>query len=101
LSHEIQLNLYRILQEQFRNILNYANASTIEVNVLIHNNKLKMSVTDNGIGFHIKTVNKGIGFANIKRRAELFRGQLLIESSPGNGCKITVEIPLSESTTAR
>jgi PAS domain S-box-containing protein len=95
LSHEIQLNLYRILQEQLRNILNYANASLIEINVLIQNNKLKMSISDNGIGFHVGAVNNGIGFANMKRRAELFLGHLKIESSPGNGCKIIVEIPLS------
>ena len=86
ISLEIQLNLYRILQEQLRNILKYANATLIEVDVLIHNNNLKMRISDNGIGFNVDTVKGGIGLANMKRRAELFSGKFEIDSSPGNGC---------------
>ena len=98
LSQEIQLNLYRILQEQLRNIIEYAKASSIEVNVLIYNNKLKMQITDNGIGFNMDTVKKGIGLANMKRRTELFSGKFEIETSPGNGCTIILDIPLPKTT---
>jgi PAS domain S-box-containing protein len=93
-NSDIQLNLYRVLQEQLRNIQKYANASFIKIEVLIRNNKLKMHVSDNGVGFVVENVNGGIGFANMKRRVELFYGRLKIESSPGNGCKIAIEIPL-------
>ncbi len=93
---EIQLNLYRILQEQLRNILKYSNAAVIEIDVVIHNNKLTMRIADDGVGFDIKTVKKGIGLANIKRRAELFYGKCEINSSPGNGCEILIGIPLPE-----
>jgi PAS domain S-box-containing protein len=91
---EIQLNLYRILQEQLRNILKYANATTIQVDVLIYNNKLKMRILDNGVGFNVETVKGGIGLANMKRRAELFSGKFEINSFPGEGCIIAIEIPL-------
>jgi len=94
---EIQLNLYRILQEQLRNIQKYSKASVIEFDVLINNNKLKMRVSDNGIGFNVNTAKDGIGLANMKRRTELFSGKFAIESSPGNGCSISVEIPLQET----
>lgn len=97
ISLEIQLNLYRILQEQLRNIQKYAIATSIEVDVLIYNNKLKMRVTDNGIGFNTNTVKSGIGLANMKRRAELFSGKFQLVSSPGNGCTIAIEIPLLEA----
>lgn len=96
LSLEIQLNLYRILQEQLRNILKYAKATLIEVDVLIYDNKLKMRVSDNGAGFNVDTVKGGIGIANMKRRAELFSGKFEIDSSPGNGCFIVISIPLQE-----
>jgi len=96
LSMEIQLNLYRILQEQLRNILKYARATIIEVNMHIYNNKLKMEITDNGIGFDISAAKKGIGLANMKRRTELFFGKFEIISSPGNGCSIVIDIPLSK-----
>jgi PAS domain S-box-containing protein len=95
LNRDILLNLYRILQEQLRNISKYANATKLKVKVLIHNNnKLEMRVSDNGVGFDIKKIKGGIGLANIKRRAELFSGTIEIDSSPGNGCKIAIKIPL-------
>ncbi|MEI9947155.1 MAG: PAS domain S-box protein [Chitinophagaceae bacterium] len=91
---DIQQNLYRILQEQLRNIMKYSKASEIEVDMVIHNNKLKMRVADNGVGFNLMAVKKGIGLANIRRRAELFYGSSEINSSPGNGCEIGISIPL-------
>ena len=97
LSLEIQLNLYRILQEQLKNILKYAKATLIEVDVDINNNNLKMRISDNGIGFKVDTGKRGIGLANMKRRAELFSGKFEIESSPGNGCIIVINIPLQET----
>ncbi|MFC4232493.1 PAS domain S-box protein [Parasediminibacterium paludis] len=96
-SKEFQLNLYRILQEQLNNILKYAKASTISVQGMIEDNKLCLSIIDDGIGFNSKLVSTGIGLSNMKRRAELFGGELIIESELGKGCKLTVEIPLTET----
>ena len=96
ISFEIQLNFYRILQEQLRNILKYANATLIDVDVLIYKNTLKMSISDNGIGFNVEQAKGGIGLANMRRRAELFSGKFEIDSSPGNGCIIVIGIPLQE-----
>lgn len=98
IAQDIQLNFYRILQEQLRNIYKYAEATGIEVEVFIEVNNLKMRVFDNGVGFDMHAVKNGIGLANMKRRAELFSGKLIINSSPGNGCEIVVEIPLPEIT---
>ena len=84
------------MQEQLRNIIKYAKGSTIDVDVLIHNNKLKMRIADNGIGFEVTEVKSGIGLANMKRRAELFSGKIQVDSSPGNGCEIVISIPLNE-----
>jgi PAS domain S-box-containing protein len=97
IDRELQLNLYRILQEQLNNIFKYAKAEKIDVNVVLHNNKLKMQVSDNGIGFNIDKVKKGIGLSNMKRRAELFLGTLVVNSSEDNGCEIIVEIPFQET----
>ncbi len=96
MSLEIQLNLYRILQEQLKNILKYAKATLIEVDLIICNNKLKMSIADNGVGFDVATVKSGIGLANIKRRAELFSGNFIVESALGKGCIMLINIPLKD-----
>ncbi|MCW3089337.1 MAG: hypothetical protein JWP81_406 [Ferruginibacter sp.] len=96
ISLELQLNLYRVLQEQLRNILKYAKADEIRVEVSFANNMLIMSVADNGIGFNNNTAKGGIGLANMKRRATLFLGNFNVASSPGHGCKVTVTIPLPQ-----
>ncbi len=94
INAEIQLNLYRILQEQLKNILKYSKATEIEVDTHISNNIITMRIADNGIGFDPATVKKGIGLANIKRRAEIFDGKSRIISSEGKGCIIDIEIPI-------
>ena len=96
LHRDVQLNLYRILQEQLRNILKYAGATAIEVEVVIKRKNLVMRIYDDGAGFDIKTAKKGIGLANMKRRAELFSGKIDINSSPGKGCEVMVSLPLQE-----
>lgn len=95
-KREFQLNMYRILQEQLKNILKHAKATTIQVFGTIENETLKIAVVDNGIGFEISAVKNGIGLANMKRRAELFSGKFTIQSAIDKGCTLTVEIPLNE-----
>ena len=97
LGRELQLNLYRILQEQLKNILKYAGARSVEVDVIVYHNHLMMKISDNGVGFNTETVKGGIGMANMKRRTELFSGKFEIDSSPGNGCTIMIEIPLDKT----
>jgi PAS domain S-box-containing protein len=94
LSSELQLNLYRILQEQLQNIIKYANASEIEVSMRLIKNVLSLRIFDNGKGFNMETLNDGIGLQNIKNRAEIFSGFCIIKSSPGNGCELLIKIPL-------
>ncbi|WP_394767120.1 PAS domain S-box protein [Ferruginibacter sp.] len=91
---DIQLNLYRILQEQLNNIMKYAKATVIEVSLRLQSNAIQLRIYDNGIGFDTKHSKNGIGLSNIKKRSQLFSGNFFLNSSPGNGCEIIVEIPL-------
>lgn len=94
MGRDIQLNLYRILQEQLRNILKYAKATEIDISVIHYNNRLLMTISDNGVGFDVQKARRGIGLQNIKRRAELFSGSMEVISSPGNGCELVVRLPI-------
>ncbi len=94
---DVQLNLYRVLQEQLRNITKYAKATSVKINVDIDDTDLRMQIADDGVGFDVGAVNEGIGLANMRRRAELFQGNFEITSSPGNGCRVTITIPLKAS----
>lgn len=93
-NDEIQINLYRILQEQTKNILTYAGASTIEIAVKLIDNVVLLRIYDNGKGFDTKSKKSGIGLSNIKKRAESLSGKFILNSAPGKGCEIIVEIPL-------
>lgn len=94
INRDLQLNLYRILQEQLRNILKYADCKTIEVDLILNNDKIKMRIADDGVGFDPNAVKGGIGLSNMRRRTELFGGEFTIFSSPGNGCELVIMIPL-------
>lgn len=91
---ELQLNLYRILQEQLRNIIKYAQCKKIDIGLIRHNEKITMRIEDDGVGFNPHEVKEGIGISNMRRRTELFEGKFEIISSPGQGCELTVTIPL-------
>jgi signal transduction histidine kinase len=90
-----KLNLYRILQEQLRNIDKHSGATSVAISLQIAQGELQMRIMDNGHGFDKALVFSGIGFANIKRRAELFGGAFQVESTPGNGCEIFVSMKIS------
>lgn len=94
LGEEIKINLYRILQEQSKNILKYSHATIIEVDVTLSSNVACLRIFDNGRGVDIKAVKTGIGFTNIKKRAQSFSGEFLLNSAPGKGCEIIVMMPV-------
>jgi len=94
---DIQINLYRILQEQIKNIAKYSDASEIEISVAQAADTVKMRIFDNGKGFNVKTVKKGIGLSNIKKRTESFSGKFVLNSAKGKGCEILLELPLAKA----
>ena len=100
-SDDIQINLYRIMQEQMKNIVKYAEAKKIEISVTRTNGTISLRVFDNGKGFDVKTAKNGIGLSNIKKRVDSLSGKFILNSSPGKGCEILVEIPVNEVSLSR
>lgn len=91
------MNIYRIIQESVQNALKYAQAQKIEVRIEDSHDTLKISILDDGIGFDIKTTDFGNGLHNIKKRARDINSEIAIQSTPGKGTKIILEIPADES----
>lgn len=90
---DIQLVLYRIAQEQMNNIIKHSRAEKIELSLTLNNGAIKLRIADNGRGFNTKKTVTGIGFINMKKRAELYAGKFSCNSLPKKGCEIIVEIP--------
>jgi len=93
LNDELKLNIYRLIQEQLNNIVKHAGAKQINVSVQQDNGIIDIVVADDGKGFDVNKKRTGIGISNMMNRVESFNGEVAIESSPGNGCKISFKIP--------
>ncbi|HTE13152.1 MAG TPA: sensor histidine kinase [Chitinophagaceae bacterium] len=94
LAKQAQITIYRIVQELVNNALKHAGAKQIIVQLTKDHIKTGITVEDNGKGFHVKTLDlkKGAGFRNIKDRVDYFKGNLDINSQPGNGTSVTIEL---------
>ncbi len=87
---KLKLNIYRIIQEQFNNILKHSHAKKVTIRLIQDNEKTLLSIKDDGIGFDTSQKAAGVGIMNMKTRASIFNGELNITSSPGNGCELRV-----------
>jgi PAS domain S-box-containing protein len=93
INDELKLNIYRIIQEQLNNIIKHAAASNVDIAINVNENILNILVSDDGKGFDSDKKRDGTGLYNIMNRIQSFNGEITIETSPGNGCILKVEIP--------
>ena len=90
----IKINIYRIIQEALQNIDKYADANKVAIRMDKQNTNLKISISDDGVGFNKKNIKNGIGLQNMQKRAEEFNGTFHIASTPKTGTKISLLIPI-------
>jgi len=93
LPSSISLSVFRILQEQLSNIIKYAEATSVRINIYANESSVDFEVEDNGRGFDLKSVTKGLGLRSIYSRAELLGGRVYINTAPAEGCILSVHIP--------
>lgn len=88
--------LYRICQELLSNTLKYARAEEVNIQLSIYNGVLTFTYEDDGIGFNKDELkNKsGIGIQNIESRVNMMNGTMNLDSSPGHGMTLIIELPL-------
>jgi signal transduction histidine kinase len=92
----VETALYRIVQEALTNAARHAQASAVSVLVERRGEQIIVVVEDDGIGFDATAASgdQHLGLMGITERAELLGGKLTIESTPGRGTSVFVEIPL-------
>lgn len=98
-SHEIpsqlQIPIYRIVQELISNTLKHANASKLSLQLTQLNKTLQLIYEDNGCGFDPTTTASGMGLKNIRHRIEKWDGTLEIDSQLHRGTIVIISIPLT------
>lgn len=96
---ETELGIFRIAQEAIFNAVRHSKASHLQVNLFFSPKNARLEVIDNGTGFSLpptaQLINTGhFGLIGMQERADMFGGELFVESETGTGTKITVVMRL-------
>ncbi|HET7089547.1 MAG TPA: ATP-binding protein [Anaerolineae bacterium] len=98
LPSEVEIVLYRAVQEGLTNIVRHAQAQRAEINLARGPRAVWLTIIDDGRGFESNDRNgKGLGLAGMQERVALIGGRLQVDSEAGGGTRIFIEIPLEEA----
>jgi PAS domain S-box-containing protein len=94
LDHNMERRLFRITQESINNILKHSNASNATIQLMKYDDLVILTIEDDGIGFDLNAHFDGFGLNSIKNRVSNMNGVCTVDSAPGKGTSITVEVPI-------
>jgi PAS domain S-box-containing protein len=96
ISQDVNLCLYRITQDALRNVAKHSGAAGAEVELLGHDDRIELCISDSGVGFNPESAKRtsGLGLITMQERLRLVEGQLTVQSDPSHGTRIRVRIPL-------
>jgi len=92
LSPAREIAVFRIVQEALHNALRHADAGEVRVRVSRRGHRLRLAVTDDGRGFE-PGVSRGLGLASMRERADAVDAELTVDSAPGSGTRVVLEVP--------
>ncbi|KGK90602.1 hypothetical protein DP73_07385 [Desulfosporosinus sp. HMP52] len=98
LPGEIEIIIYRAVQESLTNVARHAKASHVFVTLNYNEGCLELQVADNGKGMNLRDVNSGLGLLGMEERVKLARGEFTIKSKPEQGTKILITLPLTKES---
>jgi len=95
--YDTALALFRILQELLHNTIKHSGASEVDVSLTVETGLLHFRYRDNGRGFDpaLFQAGQGLGLGNIESRARMTGGRLRIDTAPGKGFSLELEVPLA------
>lgn len=96
LPQQVETNLYRIALEALNNSLKYARASRVDITLCVENERLTLTVTKDGVGFDTAGNGSqgGLGLDGMQERARQIGALFNLESAPGKGVSVVVDVPL-------
>lgn len=100
ISNEIKIAVYRIVQEALGNALRYSKAENISITLQKTGDRILAIIEDDGIGFDLEVrpeltaTDRHLGLFGMQERADILGGKLCIETAPGQGTTVYIELPL-------
>jgi signal transduction histidine kinase len=95
LKADVQIILFRIVQEILQNCMKHAQAKKIGIRIKEDSGQLTIDISDDGKGFDETTILKSVGILNIKHRTRLLGGTVNWQSSVHNGTNVTIQLPVN------
>lgn len=96
LNNGHELIIFRMVQEAISNTLKYAKATHLRIRMSYDEDFFELFISDDGIGFDANVASSGIGIVNMKNRARMLKANLDINSSPGSGTTIILNMKVNE-----
>lgn len=98
LPHHVEEALYRIAIEGLNNVLKHAQASVVSITISPENEQISLTIIDDGKGFDTRDLEHqaGVGIKSMRERVEQLNGSFDINSKPGSGTTVRVQIPLEK-----
>jgi len=93
----IEVAVYRVVQEVINNMIKHSKADQIEINLTGKENKLHLSISDNGVGFEKEmiTKSKGLGWKSVFSRIAMLKGNIEVDTHPGRGTNINIQFAIA------
>jgi two-component system sensor histidine kinase UhpB len=98
LPDDVALCIYRVSQEALQNVAKHAKADAVGLGLTTTDEHVRLCIRDDGIGFDADSRKPGLGLASIRERARLSDGSVRLDTRPGAGTELVVEIPITEAT---
>jgi signal transduction histidine kinase len=96
LSAEVRRNIFLTMKEAMNNVVKHSGATAVRLGLGFRDRHLEISIEDNGKGFVIDDTSRyGNGLINMRKRVETINGRFDIDSRPGGGTRISVNVPLT------
>lgn len=96
LPSEIETSIFRVIQESLTNVALHAEATHVDVVLTLHNSRIIAVVEDDGVGFITSSpaIEKQLGLFGMRERIEMLNGSFTLESAPGKGTTVRMEVPI-------
>ena len=94
LSLEMEQAVYRVIQEALANVSRHSHAKRVDISLVYNTDQLQVNMADDGCGFNVNQKATGLGFRSMRERISSVHGTFQIQSAPGQGTRIIIQIPL-------
>jgi len=104
LPRQTQEVIYRVTEECLQNIAKHSHATQVNLSLRTADKSIRLSVADNGVGFCAETARNqpmSFGLAGMRERAALLGGTLAVRSAPGEGTRVTLQLPRGSAPVTR